>query len=271
MMRTAGTLLLWSSLVANAQAAPQASPIAQQIDVRERVGAVVASELRFTTAQGASTTLGDLRARGLPILLVLSYARCPMLCSWVLQGVSQALPGLQAMKPGRDYLPVVVSIDPRETPADAAAKQATLLARLHLQGRPRDFPFLVGEEGQVRALAASLGFGYAWDARTEQYAHPAVVFVLTPQLRVSSYLYGVQYPAKDLQTALLDAREGRLAPRDALGAGAQALLRCFQFITGSQLYAKQLRGYFQLAGVVILAAVVTLLAVLVVRERRRRA
>lgn len=270
-MRTAGTLLLWSLMAAGAHAAPQQSPLAQQIEVDERVGALLPSELQFTTAQGASVTLADLRARGRPVLLVLAYARCHMLCSWVLQGVSRALPQLATMEAGSDYLPVVVSIDPRESPAEAAAKQSTLLARLHLQGRPRDFPFLVGDEAQVRALAASLGFAYAWDARSEQYAHPAVVFVLTPELRVSRYLYGVQYPAEVLEKALLNAREGRLSEADDSGAEAQALLRCFRFVTGLQQYAGQIRGYFQLAGVVILGALVGLLAVLVMRERRRRA
>jgi protein SCO1/2 len=171
------------------------------------------------------------------------------------------------MRPGRDFLPVLVSIDPRESPAEAAAKQAALLARLRLQGHPEAFPFLVGSRDQVQQLAGGLGFKYAWDARSEQYAHPAVVFVLTPELRVSRYLHGVQYPPDVLEHALREAAQGRLD--DASRAEPSVLLRCFRFMTGSQRYASEIQRYFQLAGALILLAVMGLLGGLLRRERRR--
>src|SRR5207245_5598653 len=68
------------------------------------------------------------------------------------------------------------------------------LERAHAQ----DWPFLTGAEANVRALADSLGFKYRYDGPTAQFAHPAVAFVLTPEGRISRYLYGVEFPGRDL-------------------------------------------------------------------------
>jgi protein SCO1/2 len=157
--RLALSASLWIALLQSAHAAPRQTPAALAAKVQEKPGAELPADLSFTTAQAAPLSLGDLRSRNLPLLLVLAYARCAMLCSWVLQGVSSALALLPDMQPGRDFLPVVVSIDPRESPATAAAKQAVLLERLQFPGQPERFPFLVGSEEHVQALAGAWASG----------------------------------------------------------------------------------------------------------------
>ena len=73
----------------------------------------------------------------------------------------------------------------------------------------RDWPFLVGEEPSIRALASEVGFHYAYDARTDQYAHPAAAIVLTPRGKVSLILYGVAFSPRDLRLSLIEAGEGK--------------------------------------------------------------
>jgi protein SCO1/2 len=164
-------------------AAIAASP---ELGIDEHVGAQVPLASRFTDTTGADVTLRDVLTPGdgKPTLLVMAYARCKMLCSVVLRGVAD---GVKAgrLAPGRDFHLVVVSLDPRETPDEAARVQAALLERLGRTSDRRAWPYLVGAPEAVGALARSLGFRYAWDPRTEQYAHPAVVFVLTPDARIA--------------------------------------------------------------------------------------
>ncbi|MBZ0237066.1 MAG: SCO family protein, partial [Deltaproteobacteria bacterium] len=174
---------------------PLAVAAALSVGVDENPGARVPAELRFVDAQGARVTLGDALGGDAPAVLVLAYARCTLLCNVVLANLASAVRGLdreRGREPGRDVRLVIVDLDERVRPAEAAKKQATLLAEAGLPGEPARWPYLAGEGDSVARLAAVLGFRFAWDPRTQQYVHPAVVFVLTPDRRISRYLYGIE-------------------------------------------------------------------------------
>ena len=109
-----------------AGAAPDATYA--RIGLDQRPGARVDLDLPFRDESGASLTLRA-AAAGRPVLLVLSYYRCPMLCTYVLNGLAQGLDKL-TLQPGRDYRVLAVSIDPQEGPQLAAAKKRTYLSRV---------------------------------------------------------------------------------------------------------------------------------------------
>jgi protein SCO1/2 len=167
------------------------------IGLDDRVGQVVALDVPLKSSLGDEVTLARYLAPNRPVVLVLAYARCRMLCSVVLRGLADAIRGsLAHVEPGRDYTPVVVSLDPKESPAEAYARQATLLGDAGLgAGRRETWPYLVGTETSIRTLADSLGFHYAWDPQTEQFAHPAVVFTVAPDGRLARALRGGSYDA----------------------------------------------------------------------------
>jgi protein SCO1/2 len=146
-----------------------------------------------------------------------------MLCSLVLRGVAQAAKAM-SLEPGRDYHLVLISLDARETIDEASRKQATLVAELGRGGESEQWPYLTGTRGSIDAVATALGFRYVWDPRTEQYAHPAVIFAITPDGRVARYLHGVEFAPDGVATALDDARRGRV-----LSTEAADVLRCFRF------------------------------------------
>jgi len=244
---------------------PSADDPKLAVGLDEHLGAPVPRALRFTDTRGTAVTLGDVIAPGdgRPTLLVMAYARCTMLCSVVLRGVAQSVAAM-ARTPGRDFHLVVVSLDPHETVDEAARKQAVLLEDIGRTGHRDAWPYLVGAPDQVAALAGALGFRYAWDARTQQYAHPAVVFVLTPDARVAEYVRGVRFPDPILADALDRAGRGELT-----SSAAQDLVRCFHFDPASRAYRARLQMYFQIGASAIFSALLALILSLVVWERRR--
>jgi protein SCO1/2 len=229
----------------------------------EHVGAPIPRGLRFTDTTGAPVALGDVLEPGRPTLLVMAYARCTMLCSVVLRGVAEAVHASDR-RPGRDFSLVVVSLDPHETIDEAARKQAHLLQDIGRTGDRTAWRYLVGAPDQVAALADTLGFRYAWDERTEQYAHPAVIFVLTPDARIAAYLRGVKWDASELDGALDRAARGELTT-----SAAQDLLRCFHFDPALRQYQGRIQAYFQIGASAVFAALSSLIIALVVWERRR--
>ncbi len=250
-----------AALLALAIAAQGARPARLAIGLDEHVGARIPAGLTFTDTTGARVTLGRLFDGKRPVVLVMAYAKCTMLCSVVLRGIAEA-----ARKTGpaldRDYLPVIVSLDPKETWNEGARRQDTLLGEIGRTGERGAWPYLVGDAAPVAALANALGFRYAWDEHTQQYAHPAVVFVLTPDGRIAEYLRGITFDA--LPDAVARAARGELTP-----SITRDLLECFHFDPSLHRYGAKIALFLRLGAAVVLATLVALIARLIVWERRR--
>ena len=107
---------------------------------------------------------------------------------------------------GKDYEAITVSIDPKDTPAQSQARR-----RRHLQamGKPETRSLALPHRHRGEHPPARRGGWLQVQVRrsSKQYAHPAVVHVLTPEGSVSRYLYGTSFPAKDMKLALVEASE----------------------------------------------------------------
>jgi protein SCO1/2 len=236
-------------------------PIAANVDIDEQLGAQLPLDLRFTDEQGRALTLAQLFRPQKPVLMVLAYLRCQSLCDLVLRGLVDSI-AQSGLRPGDDFRAVTVSIDPHDRPAPSALRRTALLQTLGQPGA--DWPFLVGEKAALSTLAAKLGFQYAYDPRSDQYAHPAVAFVLTPEGRISRYLYGVRFRPLDLKLALAEASRGRVG-----GITGRVLLTCFRWDPASRRYGFVVSGVMKGGSALVLITLLAGLIFLFRRERRR--
>ncbi len=256
--------LLMGSRALSAQA-PRPPPAAA-IDVQERLGARVPLGAAFVDTNGRSVTLRDYFDGVRPVLLTLAYSRCPMLCDLVLRGALEAMPQLE-MTLGREFRALTVLIDPSESSETASQKQATLLSRLgRTSAAADDWPFLFGSAVEIRRVADAVGFGYVKDERSGQFAHPAVVILLTPDGRVSSYLHGVRFPPETVRRGLRQAASGKTERSATLG---EAIMRCFRFDPALRRYGPSITAMFRWGGLFLLLSVVLVLVWLFRWERRR--
>jgi cytochrome c oxidase subunit II len=241
-----------------------AEPLPRELEgvgVTEHLGAQLPLDAVFTDHAGRQVRLGDYFRDGKPVILTLNYYSCPMLCGLQLNGLLAGLKGLD-WTPGREFRVVTVSIDPRETAALAAGKRTSFL---NDYGRgAADWSFLVGAQPEITRLAAALGFGYRYDAPTKQYAHPAVLYAVSPTGRVSRYLYGIDYRPRDLKFALLEASAGKTG-----SSLDRLILSCFHYDGEAHRYGPYAFGIMRLAGGLSVLALGLLLAVLWWREHRR--
>src|SRR5207302_7583870 len=109
---------------------------------------------------------------GTPLILGPGYFHCPNLCGVVRDDLLSALEraGLRA---GADYRLLVLSIDPDETPADAAAAKEGALSRYPDPGAERDWRFLTAPQAGIDAIASAAGFRSRFDPALKQFLHPA--------------------------------------------------------------------------------------------------
>jgi protein SCO1/2 len=234
----------------------------QAADVQEQLGAQVPLDTALLDEQGRRVTLAQVLSPDRPTVLSLVYYECPMLCSLVLDGLRKSLAEV-GQTLGEDYQAVSLSIDPKDTPFKSAQRRRRQLAAL---GRPEDAPwsFLTGEQAQVQRVADAVGFRYAYDPASGQYAHPAVVMVLTPGGKVSRYLYGVQFPARDMNLALLEAGEGRVGT-----TLERVVLSCFKYDANAKGYAFYILGFLRIVGGLMLGALGTVMVLSWRRDRQR--
>ena len=67
-----------------------------------------------------------------------------------------------------------MSVNPGETPAQAADAKGKMLTLYRHPGSDAGFHFLTGREENIKKLADAVGFRYTYDPAIAQYAHPAV-------------------------------------------------------------------------------------------------
>lgn len=249
-MRYAAALLAAIAL-AGLPARPRAAeedlpPPLQGVEIEEKLGAPVPGSAAFLDQDGKPVRIGDLVGKGKPVVMALVYYECPMLCGLVLGGMARGMKetGLEL---GKDYLAASVSFDPREKPAQALVRQKGLLQALDKADAKAAWPFLVGQDKDIHAVADSVGFHYKFDEATKQYAHAAAIFVLTPDGRVSRYLYGVEFPGRDLRLALVEAGEGKVGT-----SFDRFLLTCYRYDPVARRYVPYAMGMVRAGALLVL-------------------
>ncbi|MEM7515922.1 MAG: SCO family protein, partial [Planctomycetota bacterium] len=93
------------------------------VGIDQNLGDSLDLRLPFRDEAGRTVLLGEY-FDDRPVVLVLAYYECPMLCTLVLNGMTKSLRTILDLDAGKDYEVVVVSIDPEETPELAAETKA---------------------------------------------------------------------------------------------------------------------------------------------------
>ncbi len=194
---------------------------------------------------------------GLPVILDLGYFHCPTLCGVVRADLLHALPA-SGLAPGQAVV-LSISIDPAETPADAARAQAQDRAR-EPAAPHADWHYLTGNAAAIGKLEQTVGFRDAYDPALRQFLHPTGLVMLTPSGVVSGYVLGVGYTGGDLRAAVLRASVGGLQR-----ALLPVLLLCFHFDSTTGRYTLAIMKLLRLMG---LFTVLTIGALLWFLHRR---
>jgi protein SCO1/2 len=234
------------------------------VGIEEHLGASIDRSLSFVDETGKKVTLNDYFMSGKPVLLNFAYFHCPMLCGLVQDGMVQALKPMK-WTPGKDYQILTVSMDWKEGPAQALPVKKHLLEELGKPGADSGWHVLTGERSAVEALAASTGFKYTYLPDRNEFAHGAGLIFLSPEGKVSRYLYGTEFPPLDMRLALLDASEGR-----AISLGDKLTLFCYRYDPNSKGYVLFAENFMKAGGALVFILTALLLGVLWRQELQRK-
>ena len=255
-------LVIFSNIISS-QVVNDSIPGLLEIDIIPKMGETIPLNLEFVNSRNESVVLSEYFDEDTPVLMVLAYSNCPMLCSLVLDGVVEGVGNLEWL-PGDKFKMLTVSIDPNEKVSDASRRQGLYLRRFKEEVKPENWDFLVGEEENIKTLADALGFEYYYDENIQQYAHPAVLFVLTGKGRISRYHFGLDFPERDLRFSLMEASQGKIGDTfDKL------LLYCFQYDPDAQGYVLVAAQTMKLGGLATVIIGVFILTGLWLKEKKK--
>ncbi len=223
-----------------------------------RPEARVPVSLKFRDLSNSTVTLGQVLA-GRPALLIPVDYTCRSTCGPALSIIEGAL-AQTALQAGRDYHPIVVGIDPKDSPDDA---RSFVHARIGDEALLASTSVLMGDAPAIRALTAALGYRALYDAENDQFAHPSGVATLLPDGRVSRVLSALALNPQDLRLALVESGEGRVG-----GIADRITLLCYGFDAVHGIYTPAIRRILQIAGACTLAGF--LLAFAILRRRSCR-
>jgi protein SCO1/2 len=215
--------------------ANQTPPALQQVRFDQRLDAKLPLDARFRDESGRDVALGEFFGKK-PVVLAFVYYECPMLCTQILNGLVSGL-GVLEQTAGKEFDVVAISFDARETPVMAAAKKAD-----------------------------AAGFQFSWDEATQQFAHASGVIVVTPDGRLGRYLFGIEYPPRDLKFALMESSEGRIG-----SVVDQVLLYCYHYEPATGTYSLVAMNAVRLGGALTVALLLGFVGMSLRRDGRAAA
>ncbi len=226
--------------------------VLKQVGVAQHLNGQLPLNAAFVDETGRAVTLGTYFNGTRPAVFALVYFDCPMLCSEELDGLTSALEMVK-LQPGKDFDVVVVSIDPADTPAKAAAKKALYLKRY---GRPETaagWHYLTGQRPAIEAVTTAVGFGYVKvpgpDGQLTQFAHASSIELVTPQGRMAQYYLGVEYSPKDMMLGLIEASGNTIG-----SPVANILTYCYHYDPNTNKHSLMVARVVQLGGMVTVAS-----------------
>lgn len=228
----------------------QLPQVLQHVGVSQHLNQQLPMDAQFVDETGRTVRLGDYFGKH-PAILSLVYYNCPMLCSEELDGLTSALEMVK-LTPGKDFDVVVISIDPSETPAEAAKKKSFYLKRYGRPETANGWHFLTGQRPAIDAVSSAVGFGYVRvpgpDGRLTQFAHASSIELVTTDGKLAQYYLGVEYSPKDMLLGLIDASGNKIG-----SPVANILTYCYHYDPQTNKHSLIVARVVQFGGMVTMA------------------
>ena len=215
------------------------------IGIDEKLGSYVPVDLTFQDENNKTVTLKEV-VNNKPAILTLVYYRCPSICNPLMGGLVETLDEIR-LNPS-DYSVITISFDPLDKPEDSKNKKKNFLNSFKKPFPEGTWRFLTGTQENINKITDAVGFKYKQEGT--EYLHPAGLTVLSPDGKITRYLYGIYFLPFDLEMALTEAAKGTVGT-----PVTRAISYCFVYNPGGKKY---------ILDITRISAVITLILVLII-------
>jgi len=233
-----------------------ADTIPANIGIFEHLDEYIPKGLQFTNQEGQQVSLDTLIDK--PTILVLVYYNCPGICSPLLDGVTDLVDESDLVA-GVDYQIVTISFNWDEDWELARDKRKNYLSQLEREIDPNAWQWMVGDSASVMKLVDAVGFGFKKE--DEDYVHAAPLMMLSPDGKITRYLYGLFFNPWDVKMAVIEASKGQSRPTIN-----KVLDYCFSYDAEGKKYVFNIT---KIAATVILLTALSLFLYLVFTRKKK--
>ena len=249
-------IILFCGLSVSFSQIPQINEDLIEVGIVEKLGEIIPLDLKFLNEDNDTISLGEIINK--PTILSFVYFDCPGLCSPLLSGVSEVVEKLD-MTLGQDYQVVTISFNTTDTPEKARTKKLNFVQKIGEENR-KHWIYLTGSQENILEITGSVGFKYK--AQGLDFAHPSAIMMLSPEGKITRYLYGISFLPFDVKMAVIEAQQGIERPTIN-----KILEYCFAYDPGSRTYTLQIT---RVVGGLMVFIIAFIFITLVVIGRRRK-
>lgn len=226
------------------------------IGIDEKLGQFIPLDLTFYDENGNAILLKQLIHK--PTILAPVYYSCPNVCSFLLfnlAGVINKMPS----EPGKEYQVLAFSFDETEK-ANLALEKKKMYLKMIEKPFPEDaWIFLTGDKENIHKLTDAIGFHFK--RQGQDFLHPVSLVILSPDGKITRYIYGTEFLPFDIKMALLEASEGKVGP-----TLSKVLRFCFSYDPKGRKYVF---NTLKVTGIVTLLFALSLILFLVFKGKRK--
>jgi len=228
----------------------------QELGLYERLDQYIPDDLVFVTENYDTVNL--LKQIDKPTVIVPVYYECPGLCSPLLEGIADVI-SRTPMEIGKDYQVFTISFNPDEKTRLAKEKKENYIKLVNTTGDlEHGWVFHTGDSTNINKLLNSIGYKVKREGK--EWIHPAAIIVLSPDGKITRYLYGVYFLPFDLKMAVVEASQGRSGPTIN-----KMLKFCFSY---DALGKKYVFNITKVSGSIIILAALGFFVSLVLKTKR---
>ena len=193
-----------------------------QIDEKKFLGSSLDGKIPLVLSSGKEALLSDFL--GKPLIVVFSYYSCDGSCSVINSLLDDLLKDVKRVKLGSDYRILTMSFD-RQDNLETTRAFATKMEQSE-QYKKNWALATFKHEADMKAQTAKVGFKFFWSPQDKLFLHPGAFLFFSPKGRLIRILYPPQVDAKDVELAVLDAKQGQFRPQEIINF---AISLCYSY------------------------------------------
>ncbi len=247
----------------NVNSTSDVDPEVVKVKEKEFLGVKVSGDYRLLDTAGKEFTLKEFQA-GKPMVLAMSYYSCDGSCPVLNRNLKTTLSGVDDWKLGKDFKVLTVSFDEH----DNAETLKKFLAYSNFEdGVPEGWALTNLKDGaDIKRLTDSIGYRFFWSPRDAMFLHPSVYVILSPEGRVTRYLYGAMISPEDMEISLTKALAGKSSEANVINFMIGA---CYSYNYEDGKYSINYPLFIALGSLTVGLSMLAIGSFVLIRKRRR--
>jgi protein SCO1/2 len=234
------------------------APEPPDVGIVEHLGENIPLDIKFYDEYGKTITLAEL-VKGKPTIISLVYYRCPGICSPLMTGLGAMLDEID-LETGKDFNTLTISFDPGENYLLAVEKKKNYFATFRKRAISEDsWRFLTADSIDIKKITNAIGFRYI--KQDNDFVHSAVITIISPEGKITRYLYGIDFLPFDVKMALIEASQGKVGTTIA-----KIVKLCYSYDPDGRKYALNVT---RVAGASIIFAISIFAVALFITKKKK--